>query len=482
MSTAIVWFRRDLRLTDNAALEYALKNADRLLPVYIHAPDDDGDWAPGAASRWWLHHSLAALSDSLAQRGSRLVIHRGSAGRALKQLVRDTGAQHVCWNRLYEPSRLASDRLIEQQLRSQGCQVFTGTGHLLCEPWDIASQSGTPYRVYTPYSRVARTRILPTNITPVPRTIPAAKVTSSLMLNELGLLPTIRWDAGLEQRWEPGETGARKRLRSLEKIAPDYARLRDFPADNGTSGLSPHLHFGELSPRQFWLAIQNLKTETGSGILRGAETLERELIWREFAHHVLHHFPHTPELPLDPRFRQFPWRRSGTFLSAWQRGETGIPIVDAGMRELWATGFMHNRVRMITASFLTKHMGQHWIAGARWFWDTLVDADLANNTLNWQWVAGCGADAAPYFRIFNPVLQGGKFDAQGHYVRHWLPALASLPSRYVHAPHTAPATVLAAAGVKPGQNYPRPVLDLALERQLALARYQSVRGKLKSAS
>jgi len=473
MTTALVWFRRDLRLADNAALTHALKHAQRIVPVYIHAPEEDGDGTPGAASRWWLHHSLASLSESLAQRGSRLVIRRGPSLAALRQLVRDTGATTVCFNRLYEPARLEHDRIIEQALVSDGVQVYAGQGHLLTEPWVIASQSGTPYRVYTPYARRVRATLSVPAPQPAPRALPLSPARlKSLPLKELGLLPRIRWDAGLKNSWQPGEDGAAQRLRRLALLLPDYARARDVPGADGTTRLAPHLHFGELSPRQVWRALAQAASRQTAGNLRGAEMLERELLWREFAQHVLHHFPHTPEAPLNPRFAGFPWRRAPKLLAAWQRGRTGIPIVDAGMRELWATGSMHNRVRMITASFLTKHMGIDWRAGARWFWDTLVDADLASNTLNWQWVAGCGADAAPYFRIFNPVLQSRKFDAEGEYLRRWLPELARLPDRHVHEPWRAPESVRLAAGVQLGKDYPTPVLDLGTARSAALARWR----------
>ncbi|UCH54214.1 MAG: deoxyribodipyrimidine photo-lyase [Pseudomonadota bacterium] len=480
MTTAIVWFRRDLRLADNAALAQALAVADCVLPIYIHAPEEDGDWAPGAASNWWLHHSLAALSESLARRGGRLLIRRGPSLATLRELIRATGAAVVCFNRLYDPARRASDRLIEQTLTGEGVDVQTTSGHLLVEPWSITSQSGSPYRIYTPFFRQARTRITVSAPSPVPRKLaPPPTRIETLALDELDLLPRIRWDTGLAKTWQPGERGANKRLRALAEKLAAYSKERDMPARDSTLRISPHLHFGEITPRQAWYAIQQSRAAVRPGLIRGAEILERELLWREFAHHVLHHFPHTPNAPLDERFNNFPWRRSKTLLSAWQRAETGIPIVDAGMRELWATGFMHNRVRMITASFLTKHMRLDWRSGARWFWDTLVDADLANNTLNWQWVAGCGADAAPYFRIFNPVLQSRKFDPHGDYLVTWLPALNCLPPKYRHAPWEAPPAVRETAGFQLGKDYPPPILDLAAERNAALAAFRRSRGLSK---
>jgi len=476
MTTAIIWFRRDLRLADNAALDHALKNADRVLPIYIHSPEDDDDWAPGAASRWWLHHSLAALQESLARRGSRLVIRRSPSLAALRDLIRETGATLVCFNRLYEPARLAADQTIEQMLRREGVEVVTSSGHLLAEPTSIETQGGSPYRVYTPFARRLRVQLRGPAPLPAPRAMSSSPThVKSLALEELGLLPRIRWDSGLAGTWKPGEASAHAQLRALKEILPAYPDQRDRPAMNATSHLSPHLHFGEVSPSQVWHAIQEARTARRAGVQRGADVLERELLWREFAHHVLHHFPQTPDRPLEPRFAAFPWRRSARLLTAWQRGETGIPIVDAGMRELWTTGFMHNRVRMIVASFLTKHLRADWRDGARWFWDTLVDADLANNTLNWQWVAGCGADAAPYFRIFNPVLQSRKFDAEGEYLRRWLPELSRLPSRLIHAPQLAPAGALAEGGVRLGRNYPEPVIDLTEARLAALEAFSAIR-------
>ena len=472
MATAIVWFRRDLRLADNPALRHALGAAERVVPVYIHAPDEVAPWSPGAASLWWLHHSLAALAESIAARGGRLLIRRGTIHEALAQLIRETGANLVCWSRLYEPQELKREQAVTTMLANKGIAMKTFDANVLCAPQALRTQSDSPYRVFTPFA--ARYAGLPPQPPPLtaPRSLPRVDgKLPSAPLAALELLPRFRWDAGLAQAWQPGEAGTRARLKKLRAILADYAHARDRPGVEGTSRLSPHLHFGELSPRQVLAELDS------RAALAGWKAFRRELLWREFALHVLYHFPRTPDTPLDARFAGFPWRRDKRLLHAWQRGETGIPIVDAGMRELWRTGYMHNRVRMIAASFLTKHAGLDWRAGVRWFWDTLVDADLANNTLNWQWVAGCGADAAPYFRIFNPVLQSRKFDADGEYLRRWLPELARLPTRCLHAPWTAPAEVLATAGVALGKNYPKPVLDLAVGRAHALARFKAHRGK-----
>jgi deoxyribodipyrimidine photo-lyase len=477
MHTAIVWFRRDLRLTDNAALAHALAFGERVVPVYVHAPDELGAWAPGAASNWWLHESLTQLAAALETRGTRLVIRRApTALAALRDLVKESGATRVCWNRLAEPAEAARDATIQRALQSAGITVETFAGQLLVEPDAVRSGSGGPYRVYTPFARTARRQLILPPARPAPRALPPlATRLRSEPLATLGLRPQRRWDTGLARAWQPGEAGALARLRALGGRLTGYAEARDLPGVDGTSRLSPHLHFGELAPAQVWRAVtQAVARRRTPGLVRGAESFERELLWREFAHHVLHHFPHTPDHPLDARFARLRWRRSAKLLEAWQRGRTGIPVVDAGLRELWSTGFMHNRVRMIAASFLTKHARLPWLSGARWFWDTLVDADLAANTLNWQWVAGCGADAAPYFRIFNPVLQSRKFDPAGEYLVRWLPELRALPARHRHAPWLAPEELRRAAGLRLGRDYPAPVLDLATERAAAPAAFRAL--------
>jgi deoxyribodipyrimidine photo-lyase len=333
---------------------------------------------------------------------------------------------------------------------------------LLFEPWEVASQAGTPFRVFTPFWRACTLASDPPPPLPRPRALAAPRRwPSSSSLSSLGLLPSVDWTQGIRAAWTPGETGALARLAAFRRGGlPGYARRRDWPAEPGTSRLSPHLHFGELGPRQVWHAVSGA----------AAAAYRRELGWREFSHHVLFHFPHTPLRPLRSEFAAFPWARAPGHLRAWQRGRTGYPIVDAGMRELWTTGYMHNRVRMIAASFLVKHLLQDWRAGARWFWDTLVDADLANNTMGWQWTAGSGADAAPYFRIFNPVLQGQKFDPQGRYVARWLPELARLPARFVHCPWEAPPELRATV-----RGYAQPIVDHAAARARALAAFAEIR-------
>ncbi len=408
----IVWFRQDLRLADNPALTHAAAQGE-VVPVFIWAPDEEGDWPPGAASRWWLHHSLAALAADLRKLGSRLVILHGPTADALRALLAETSADGVVWNRRYEPAAIARDSSIKREI--DGTRSFNGS--LLREPWTMPGRSGAGYRVFTPFWRALRADGVPEPPLPVPEIRAPGTCPQSLELETLGLLPSIPWDEGMAAAWEPGEQGARARLGAFLERAAAYGADRDRPA-RPSSELSPHLHHGELSPRQVWHAVSQA---AGSP----AEPFLRQLAWREFAHHLLYHVPETVTEPLRPSFQAMPWRENAADLRAWQRGRTGFGLVDAGMRQLWASGWMHNRARLVTASFLTKDLLIHWHAGARWFWDTLVDADLANNTLGWQWVAGCGADAAPYFRIFNPGTQAAKFDPEESYVRHWIPELGS---------------------------------------------------------
>lgn len=471
MSTILLWFRRDLRLADNTALHHALSDASRVISVYIHDPDEGGDWAAGAASRWWLHDSLAALGRSLRERGSRLILRQGPAAEVLPVLVEETGAAAVYWNRRYEPALQAADKALKAALTADGTQCRSFNAALLFEPWTVQTGAGGPYKVFTPFWRRCEQLGVDQPLLTMPTSLPAVpRGLASVALKELGLRPRVDWDRGLRASWIPGEAGAQDLLAAFAgEAAAAYPALRDRPDRSGTSRLSAALHFGELGPRQ---VVQALRSAAG-GDSAGTEAVIRQLGWREFACHVLFHFPHTPDQPLDARYRAFPWRRGTRALRAWQQGRTGIPIVDAGMRELWTTGWMHNRVRMVVASFLTKHLRLRWQLGAQWFWDTLVDADLASNTLNWQWAAGCGADAAPYFRVFNPVRQGEKFDPDGGYVRHWVPELAQLPTRWLHQPWAAPGEILDRAGVRLGETYPAPLVDLATEREAAIAAWRA---------
>jgi len=469
MSLAIVWFRRDLRLSDNPALSAAVHAHRQILPVYI-AEEQGAAWAPGAASDWWLHHALADLSSAL---GGRLLIRRGPALETLQALLADTGAEAVYWNRCYEPEAIERDTRIKQALRADGVRVDSHNAALLFEPWTVKNRQGLPFRVFTPFWKHLLSLGLPSRPLPPPdlsgRVIDVAPL-DGLALESLGLLPTIPWDAGLAEHWVPSRDGAVARLDEfLATAMARYEEGRDQPAGEWVSRLSPYLHFGQLGPREI-VAAAGLKTS-------GAAAFVRELGWREFAHHQLYHFPHTTDAPLDARFGSFPWREADGDLAAWQEGRTGIPLVDAGMRQLWHTGWMHNRVRMIAASFLVKNLLLPWQHGARWFWDTLVDADLASNSMGWQWVAGSGADAAPYFRVFNPVLQGQKFDREGRYVRQWVPELKALPDKWVHCPWDAPRAVLEGADVRLGETYPLPIVDLKASRLRALEAWAAVKNR-----
>ncbi len=478
--SVLLWFRQDLRLQDNPALHAALQLGRPVVPVYILDEAGEGRWAPGAASRWWLHHALASLDASLRELGSRLTIARGDSLSVLTGLQRATGATAVCWNRRYEPAMIARDKIIKAALTAAGIEVKSYNSALLFEPHTIANKQGRPFQVFTPFWRhcLEQPVIAPQKFSG--KSIPSPiKWPASLALAELGLRPRIPWATGLAENWQPGEQGALSQLkRFMVRGAEAYAAERNLAAVNGTSRLSPWLHFGEIGPRQIWAALQAQSKISGVfPASNGARVFLSEIGWREFAHHQLYHFPHTPEQPLREEFARFPWAQDpgGRMLRAWQRGGTGYPLVDAGMRQLWHTGWMHNRVRMVVASFLVKHLRLPWQEGAAWFWDTLVDADLANNTLGWQWSAGCGADAAPYFRIFAPVLQGEKFDAEGAYVRRWVPELALLPAKWIHRPWAAPPEVLTQAGVELGRNYPRPIVDHGKARAEALAAFKSLR-------
>ena len=480
ISPALVWFRSDLRLQDNPALTHALERGGPVLPVYIDEEDEDDQWREGAASRWWRHHALVALERALQERGSRLIVARGVPGEILKQCLRDTQAGAVYWNRRYEPQAIARDTAIKKTLTESGVEVASFNAALLHEPHEIRNKQGGPFQVFSPYWRHCLTRpVAPPVKLRAGEFLAPANWPRSLRVEELELLPRIRWDKGLETTWTPGEEAGQRRLREFVKRGMDtYDEQRNFPAHDGTSRLSPWLRHGELSPRQIWAAVKN--ASRGAGVFppsRGASLFLNEIGWREFAYHLLYHFPHTTTQPLRTEFARFPWRDDpgGRLLQAWRRGLTGYPIVDAGLRQLWETGWMHNRVRMVAASFLVKHLRLPWQDGARWFWDTLVDADLASNTLGWQWTAGSGADAAPYFRVFAPVLQGRKFDPDGEYVRRWIPELGRLPAKFIHAPWEAPQEELKRASVTLGETYPLPIVGHAEAREEALAAYQSLK-------
>ncbi len=472
METSLVWFRQDLRLADNPALNAAVARG-AVVPVFIWSPGEEAPWSPGGAGRVWLHESLAALDGSLRAKGSRFILRDGPAEETLFALARETGATAIFWNRQYEPAAIARDQRIKASLVAAGIHAESFKANLVFEPWEVLTGEDKPYRVFTPFWNACQKKPEPAAPLDEPESIPApSKWPESLALDAIELLPKISWDKGIREAWTPGEAAALDRLDAfVAESMTDYESRRDTPAKETTSLLSPYLHFGEISSRTIWHACRGAAGGRG----RAALPYLRQIIWREFAYHVLYHFPHTTDAPMRAEFEHFPWSSDATLLRAWQRGLTGYPIVDAGMRQLWCTGWMHNRVRMIVASFLVKDLHLHWIEGARWFWDTLVDADLANNSFGWQWAAGCGADAAPYFRIFNPVLQGEKFDALGDYVRRWVPELAAMPAKWIHRPWEAPAEILRGAGVQLGENYPRPIVDHAEARKIALEYFERIK-------
>ncbi|MGE0485391.1 MAG: deoxyribodipyrimidine photo-lyase [Gammaproteobacteria bacterium] len=462
MPTTLVWLRHDLRLRDNPALHAAAERG-AVVPVWI----DEGDeaWAPGAASRLWLHDNLAAFAAVLARQGSRLVIARGTPFAVLRELVTACGADAVYWNRRHTPAGIATDTALKTAL-GERCTVRSFPGNLLVEPGRLMTAGGTPYKVFTPFHRACRAAGPPPTPLPAPASLaPPRTWPASLALGELAFVPRIDWAGGIRARWPAGEDAAQAALSAfIADGLAGYASRRDQPAVAGVSALSPYLCLGQLGVRDAWWQVEAAIAEDGrTAFADAAAAWTRQLVWREFAWHLLFHFPATTTAPLRVEFTDLAWVDDPAGLAAWQRGRTGFPLVDAGMRELWATGYMHNRVRMVAASLLTKHLGIHWLAGACWFWDTLVDADLANNTLGWQWVAGCGADAAPYFRIFNPYAQSQRFDPGGVYLRRWLPELANLDDAAIHQP---PAGLTA---------YPAPLVELGTAREAALARYAEIR-------
>lgn len=464
---AIYWFRQDLRLSDNPALTKAA-DSENVLPIYILDDHNAGMSAMGRVSRWWLHHSLHALNESL---GFKLSVYSGNPQDILDELIKRFDVTAVICNRCYEPWRIKRDKKIENNLKQCGIAFHTYNGSLLWEPWHIKKEDGTPYKVFTPFYRKGCLNAKPPR-EPLtkPNNTTYINDTNSVSIDDLKLCPREKWDEKIQPHWHIGEKGAEK---SLDKFINDglafYKEGRNIPIKPYVSRMSPHLHFGEISPNQLWYAVRSVNNDDN------VDHYCSELGWREFSYSQLYHNPDLPRKNLQPKFDHFPWVDQKDHLVAWQRGETGIPMVDAGMRELWQTGYMHNRVRMIVGSFLVKNLRLHWHHGERWFWDTLVDADLANNSASWQWVAGCGADAAPYFRIFNPVTQGQKFDPDGEYVRRYIPEIAYLPNKYLFSPWEAPELVLKESDVVLGSNYPYPIVDLKKSRELALEAFQSLK-------
>lgn len=462
----IVWFRQDLRIIDNPALTLAADNGT-IIPVYILDENAPEHAQPGGASKWWLHHSLISLNKSL---NNQLIIRRGNPLHILKELAQTFAADSVTWNRLYEPWQRTRDEAIKAELKASGISAKSLNGSLLWEPMSVLKKDETPYKVFTPYYRKGcLLREAPRFPLPKPHSITIHKGAefSHSALEELALIPEIQWYKEIEALWQPGEEGAANRLqRFISDAATRYQDDRNLPAVKGTSLLSPHLHFGEVSPNQAWYAILGAFENAFDN--KDLDVYLSELGWREFSYYLLFHWPELPQRNFKKKFDYFAWRTNAEDLKAWQFGNTGIPIVDAGMRELYQTGYMHNRVRMVVGSFLVKNLLIDWREGERWFWDTLLDADMASNASGWQWVAGSGADASPFFRIFNPILQGEKFDKEGEYVKKYCPELRRVPSKFIHKPWEAPTAILKACGVELGKQYPKPIVDLKESRNRAL--------------
>ncbi len=480
--TTLLWYRNDLRVQDNQALDWATRNSGRLIPFFIFHEHTD---ALGGASKWWLHHAIGSLAKSLRAAGSQLSLFKGRPLDVITSLCDAYEITAIVWNREYEPFTIARDTQIKAYLEKRGIAVHAFPGNVLKEPWRETKKDGTPYRVFTPFWKSLKPELeiskplpAPSGFPPFPSPVPGVGG-GEISLDSAGLLPRVSWDDQLYTQWpEVSEDGVHRRLHDLIKAKTyvHYEEQRNFPAVEGTTFLSPFLRWGLITPQRLWWELERVAEAKSECV----EPLLRQLGWRDFAHALLFHFPHSITEPLNKSFEAFAWREAEegealSHLKAWQRGITGYPIVDAGMRQLWATGWMHNRVRMIVGSFLVKHLLIHWRHGFEWFWETLVDADLANNTMGWQWIAGCGADAAPYFRIFNPMTQGEKFDPDGAYVSRWVPELKNLSTKYIHRPWEAPDAVLRSAGVTLGKEYPWPVVSHEEGRKRALRTYEMMR-------
>ncbi|MET0528116.1 MAG: deoxyribodipyrimidine photo-lyase [Microvirga sp.] len=480
-SPVLVWFRDDHRLSDNLALAAAVATGQPVLCFAILDEESPGLRPFGGAARWWLHGSLTALNESLEKLGSRLLVFRGSAEKIVEKAVCETGASAIFWNRRYAAAEIAVDSAIKERMADLGIQAQSFNGRLIHEPWQVLNQAGKPFQVFTPYLRAVMARRVDPPLTApkklIPGNWPSTVLKSAIAPNALGLLPTAPdWAGDIRRNWQPGEASARKKLaKFLDDGLEAYAIDRDIPSRAGTSRLSPHLRFGEISPRQVWHAVRN-RIADDHGLAQHAEKFLSEVVWRDFCHQLLHTYPHLPVRSHSPRFESFPWIADKAAFEAWQKGRTGYPIVDAGMRQLWRTGWMHNRVRMIVASFLVKHLLTDWREGEAWFWDTLVDADPANNAFSWQWIAGSGPDSAPFHRIFNPVSQGEKFDPAGEYVRSFVPEIAGLPDAFIHKPWEASPEILSYAGIKLGKTYPHPIVPHGPARERALQAFRSLRG------
>lgn len=468
----IVMFQKDFRVYDNPALFEAVQSGE-VVPVYVH----DETFSMGSASKWWLHHAIIDVQQQLEALGSTLIIRKGNTQEEILSLIEQLGITAVYWNICYDPDRLQSNKKMKMMLEGKSiiCKEFNS--HLLLEPWIIKKKDNTEYKVFTPFYNAFQKQVIHKPISKVQRIKGGNSLPASLSVSELHLLPTIRWTSHIESIWDPTEEGAYKTCKKFfsSKLA-SYSEGRDFPNENAHSMLAPYLSFGQISVKFMYHYLVNESTERQCSLFeKQVNSFIRQLIWREFSYYLLYHYPFTVYKPLNKSFEHFPWNNEEELLTVWQKGETGYPFIDAGMRELWQTGFMHNRARMAVASFLVKHLLIPWQEGAKWFMDTLLDADIANNTMGWQWVAGSGADASPYFRIFNPITQGEKFDKDGEYIRKWVPELRDMPNKYIHKPWEAPEHILQKANITLGHTYPLPLVDHKAARERALCAYKSMK-------
>ncbi len=470
--TTIFWFRQDLRISDNPGLFEAAQNG-RVLPIYILDDQEAESFKMGGASRLWLHHSLNALNESLS---NSLNVYIGSSKEVLFKILQNTSVNAVYWNRCYEPWRIKNDSEIKEKLKNKNIECKSFNGSLLWEPWENLKKDRTPYKVFTPfYNRGCLQVAAPRHPLPKPENLEMVRdIHNKTTIENLNLLPALKWKKSIESCWEIGEEAAQKKLIDfVDNSLKNYKENRNFPFKKNVSRLSPHLHFGEISPNQAWCSAQAKSVDNIN--ISDIDCFLSELGWREFSYSLLYHFPDLPHKNFQSTFDKFPWDNNDKYLHAWKAGQTGYPIIDAGMRELWKTGYIHNRVRMIVGSFLVKNLLLHWHQGRDWFWDCLVDADLANNSASWQWIAGSGADAAPYFRIFNPITQGEKFDPEGQYTRHFVPELEKLPNKYLFNPWKAPKNILENCGIVLGKTYPNPIINLEQSRNIALQAYKKTK-------
>ena len=473
-NSVLLWFRIDLRLSDNPALQNATNLNRPIIPIYIHDDEDALQRKLGSASKWWLYHSLKTLSFELKGFGSRLLYFNGKAEKIIQQIIKETKSDTVIWNRRYEPWAIKRDTLIKNQLNNQGIKVASFNSNLLFEPWEIKSKTGNPLKVFTPYKNALLLKDRNSRIIDKPKKILSPKLwPASQNLNDLKLLDNRNWSTKFEKIWKPGNKEAKLKLDFfIKNRISNYDTDRNIPGLEGTSKLSPHLRFGEISPKEI---INIINFNESKHHLKSLETFKSEIIWREFSHNLLWYFPEIHKKSIKRKFENFKWNFNNKNFDLWTKGLTGYPIVDAGMRELWSTGWMHNRVRMITASFLTKHLLLPWQLGESWFWNTLIDADPASNPSGWQWVSGCGADAAPYFRIFNPILQGQKFDPKGVYIKKFLPELKMLSPKFIHEPWKADSAILKNSDINLGETYPLPIVDHQFARKRALKKYAEIK-------